>query len=257
MRPRFLKRITTCGMLLLFMGSPGKIPTVAAESTSEPTQVRITSSLDTDWRFLKGDAAGAEKPDFDDASWRKVNVPHDWSIEGPFDKNSPTGAAGGFLPAGIGWYRKQFTLRAGDQRRRVFVDFDGVMANSDVWINGFHLGKRPYGYVSFQYELTGHLKFGNEQNVLAVRADNSAQPASRWYAGAGIYRHVRLIVMNPIHIQHWGTFVTTPPVAADKAAVHVRSEVVNQSNAARSVSLKIIVLDSQGRSVQTTETKPQ
>ncbi len=94
MRPRFLKRITTCGMLLLFMGSPGKIPTVAAESTSEPTQVRITSSLDTDWRFLKGDAAGAEKPDFDDASWRKVNVPHDWSIEGPFDKNSPTGAVG-------------------------------------------------------------------------------------------------------------------------------------------------------------------
>src|SRR6266852_2267499 len=178
---------------------------------------RVTSSFDTDWRFLKGDAAGAEKPDFDDASWRKVNVPHDWSIEGPFDKNSPTGAAGGFLPAGIGWYRKQFTLRAGDQRRRVFVDFDGVMANSDVWINGFHLGKRPYGYVSFQYELTGHLKFGNEQNVLAVRADNSAQPASRWYAGAGIYRHVRLIVMNPIHIQHWGTFVTTPQVAADKA----------------------------------------
>jgi len=115
---------------------------------------RVTSSFDSDWRFLKGDAPGAEKPDFDDSAWRKQNVPHDWSIEGPFDEKNPTGGAGGFLPAGIGWYRKHFSLPRDFHDRRIFVDFDGVMANSDVWINGFHLGKRPYGYVSFRYELT-------------------------------------------------------------------------------------------------------
>ena len=125
-----------------------------------PAPVRAAILLDADWRFLKADAAGAEKPDFDDAAWRVLNVPHDWSIEGPFDARNPTGDAGGFLPAGVGWYRKHFTLPGGYATRRVFVDFDGVMANSDVWINGVHLGKRPYGYVSFRYELTGHLHFG-------------------------------------------------------------------------------------------------
>ena len=219
---------------------------------------RVSTSFDSDWRFLKSDAPGAEKPDFDDASWRKLDVPHDWSIEGPFDKNNPTGGAGGFLPAGIGWYRKHFILPTDYSRRRVFIDFDGVMANSDVWINGFHLGKRPYGYVSFRYELTGHLNFGsNKPNVLAVRVDNSGQPASRWYTGAGIYRHVRLVVTNPVHIEHWGTFVTTPQVATDKATVHVQSTVVNQSDGPRSVSLQISLIDPNGRTVQTAETKAQ
>src|SRR5580692_6078974 len=155
---------------------------------------RVTLAFDTDWRFLKSDAAGAEKPEFADADWRVLNLPHDWSIEGPFDRQNPTGGAGAFLPAGIGWYRKHFTLSADQARRRVFVEFDGVMANSDVWINGFHLGLRPYGYVGFRYELTGHVSSGKDANLLAVRADNSQQPASRWYAGAGIYRHVRLVL---------------------------------------------------------------
>src|SRR5581483_5543944 len=159
---------------------------------------RSTTSFDSDWRFEKGDASGAEAVEFNDSGWRTVNVPHDWSIEGPFDQKNPTGGAGGFLPAGVGWYRKHFALPASAARQRVFVEFDGVMANSDVWINGFHLGKRPYGYVSFRYELTGHLQSGpTPSNILAVRADNSGQPASRWYTGAGIYRHVRLIVTDP------------------------------------------------------------
>ena len=171
-------------------------------STQLAGNARVTSSFDSDWRFLKGDAPDAEKPDFDDSAWRKLDVPHDWSIEGPFDEKNPTGGAGAFLPAGVGWYRKHFTLPADYARRQVFIDFDGVMANSDVWINGFHLGRRPYGYVSFQYELTDHLNFdSNKPNVIAVRADNSGQPASRWYTGAGIYRHVRLIVTSPVHIQ--------------------------------------------------------
>ncbi len=213
--------------------------------------VRGTASFDTDWRFFRGDAPGLEKPEFDDSAWRKLDVPHDWSIEGPFDEKNPTGGAGGLLPAGIGWYRKRFTLPDDYARRRVFIDFDGVMANSDVWINGFHLGQRPYGYVSFEYELTGHLTFGNNQtNVVAVRADNSGQPASRWYTGAGIYRHVRLIAASPVHIQHWGTFVTTPPV-------RVQNEVINQSQTARRLSIQVEVLDPNGRAVQTSETKPQ
>jgi beta-galactosidase len=257
----FRKKVIVYGTLVLlfvgFAGSLVKNPAVAAP-TNAPAQYRITSSFDSDWRFLKGDAADAEQPDFDDAAWRKLDVPHDWSIEGPFDKNNPTGGAGGFLPSGVGWYRKHFTLPADDKGRRVFIDFDGVMANSDVWINGFHLGKRPYGYVSFRYDLTGHLSFGSEKrNVIAVRADNSGQPASRWYSGAGIYRHVRLVVTDPVHIEHWGTFVTTPQAGADQAMVRVQSEVVNQSNAARVLSLQVTVLDPNGRTVQTSETKTQ
>ena len=215
---------------------------------------RTTLSFDPDWKFLKDDAQGAEATDFDDSTWRSLSVPHDWSIEGPFDEHSPTGGAGGFLPAGIGWYRKHFTLPQDDAQKRVFIDFDGVMANSDVWINGFHLGKRPYGYVSFRYELTGHLTYGDTSpNVLAVRADNSGQPASRWYEGAGIYRHVRLVVTDPVHLDHWSTFVTTPSITADKATVHVQSTVVNQSDSPRQITLQLTVLDPSGKTVQSVQ----
>jgi beta-galactosidase len=223
--------------------------------------LRSTWYFDGDWRFLKGDAPGAEKPDFDDAAWRRLDVPHDWSIEGPFDEKNPTGRAGAFLPSGVGWYRKRFTLPAGPygfEGRRVFVEFDGVMANSDVWVNGFHLGRRPYGYVSFAYELTGHLNFGDDKpNVIAVRADTSAQPASRWYTGAGIYRHVRLVLTDPVHVEHWGTFVTTPQVSNARATVRVESAVVNQSESAREVSLEVALYAPGGRLVATAETEPQ
>jgi len=219
---------------------------------------RITTSFDPGWRFVKADEPGAERPEFDDSAWRTLDVPHDWSIEGPFDEKNPTGGAGAFLPAGVGWYRKHFPLPADYARRRVFIDFDGVMANSDVWINGAHLGKRPYGYVSFRYELTGHLSFGDQRpNVLAVRVDNSGQPASRWYAGAGIYRHVRLVVADPTHVEQWGTFVTTPRVSAGQAAVHVRSTVVNQSDASGAVFLEIAILGPDGRPVRSARTKAQ
>jgi len=175
---------------------------------------RNTIVLDSDWRFLKPTHQAPKSPSSRTPSGAPLNVPHDWSIEGPFDQKNPAGGAGGWLPAGIGWYRKHFTLPADYAKRRVFVEFDGVMANSEVWINGFRLGKRPYGYVSFRYELTGHVTFGAQNpNVLAVRADNSGQPASRWYAGAGIYRHVRLLVTDAVHLDQWATFVTTPQVA--------------------------------------------
>ena len=140
--------------------------------------------------------------------------------------------------------------------RCVYIDFDGVMANSDVWINGAYLGKRPYGYVSFRYELTGHLKFGAKaDNVIAVRAENSEQPASRWYAGAGIYRHVRLVAVDPVHIEQWATFVSTPKVAAESATVRVQSAVVNRSQAARTVAMQFMVVDPQDRGVGGARTK--
>lgn len=252
-----LKRLTTwCALAIITAGLPFRISATTTVRTIAPSQIRNTTSFDADWRFLKEDAAGAELPEFNDGAWRKLDVPHDWSIEGPFDKNNPTGGAGGFLPAGVGWYRKHFKLSREYKDRRVFIEFDGVMANSDVWINGVHLGKRPYGYVGFRYELTGHLSFGRD-NVIAVRADNSGQPASRWYSGAGIYRHVRLVVANPVHIEHWGTFVTTPQAGADEAVVRVQSEVVNQSNTSRVLSLQVTVLDPSGSTVQTAETKTQ
>ena len=213
-----------------------------------PDTPRVTAPFDADWRFLKADAPGAEAPGFDDSKWRPLSLPHDWSIEGPFDQNNPTGGAGGFLPAGVGWYRKHFTLAASDSHRRVYLEFDGVMANSDVWINGFHLGKRPYGYVSFRYDLTGHLQFGPDKpNVVAVRADNSGQPASRWYSGAGIYRHVRLLVMDPVHLEQWATFVSTPKITAQQATLHVETAVVNQSDAASAVAVAAVVQGPDGK----------
>ncbi|MEQ1645147.1 MAG: sugar-binding domain-containing protein, partial [Pyrinomonadaceae bacterium] len=227
---------------------------VFASILSTAGQGRVTKSFDNDWLFFKGDVAGSEKSDVADSAWRKLNVPHDWSIEGPFDAKNPTAGSGGFLPAGVGWYRKHFTVPVTQKDKRVFVEFDGVMANSDVWINGVHLGKRPMGYVSFGYELTRHLNFGKD-NVIAVRADNAGQPASRWYTGAGIYRHVRLLVADAVHIEKWSTFVTTPTVSEAEGAVKVSSRVINQSTAAKAVALDVKLLDPSGKLVGRTANK--
>ena len=204
-----------------------------------PPTVRSVQSFDADWRFLKADAPGAEQPAFADADWRKLDLPHDWSIEGPFARTNPSTGLGAWLPGGIGWYRHHFTLPATFTGRRVFVEFDGIMANSDVWINGVNLGHRPYGYVSFQYELTGHLNPPGQENVLAVKTDTSAQPASRYYYGAGIYRHVRLIATDSVHIAEWGEYVTTPQVSAEQATVHIQTTVTNQSDSPRQISVVV------------------
>jgi beta-galactosidase len=222
-------------------------------NNSQAADARLTENFDSDWSFLKADATGAEQNQFDDSAWRKLDVPHDWSIEGPFSETNKAGGAGAFLPSGIGWYRKHFTLPDNSQGRRVFIEFDGVMQNSDVWINGVLLGHRPYGYVSFSYELTGYLKFGGD-NVIAVRADTSAQPASRFYAGAGIYRHVRLVVTDPVHIPQWGVFVTTPQVSAAQATVQVETSVTNESNSPREVTVQTTLVSHGGKSVATSET---
>lgn len=186
---------------------------------------RVVLDFDSDWRFLKGDTANAEQASFNDANWRSLNVPHDWSIEGPYDRSNATGRGGGYLPAGVGWYRKTFSVPDAEAGKRFFTRFDGVMANSDVWINGHHLGKRPNGYVAFEYELTPYLQIGaGKKNVLTVRVDNSVQPASRWYTGAGIYRHVRLVSVHPVHIKQWGHFISARDVTTNRATVHVQTE---------------------------------
>ncbi len=148
--------------------------------------------FDTGWRFCLGDDPAARQPDFDDKNWRTLDLPHDWSIEGPVAKPPEGEGNGGFFTHGIGWYRKSFTLRP-TAGRKVVIEFDGVYMNSEVWINGQFLGRRPYGFMGFRYDLTQYLKTHGSPNVLAVRVDDSLEPSLRWYAGSGIYRHVRLI----------------------------------------------------------------
>jgi beta-galactosidase len=237
-------RISIIYFLLIFFSISGNAQTESS---------RVVRSFDNDWKFLKADMKGAEQTDFSDAQWRSLNLPHDWSIEGPYDRGNNTDRGGGYLPGGIGWYRKTFSLGETIARNLVFIEFDGIMANSDVWINGYHLGKRPNGYIGFQYELTGHLNFGkNKKNVIAVRADNTAQPASRWYTGAGIYRHVRLIITNPLHISHWGIFITAPDTSNEKAPVQLQANVINQSSSTENIILQTIILSPEDKVVAST-----
>ena len=182
-------------------------------------QARTRESFNADWKFQLGDDSLASQSDFNDSNWRTLNLPHDWSIEGEFNKDNPSTTAEGALPTGIGWYRKTFTMPESSNGKKVFVDFDGVFKNSEVWINGQLLGQRANGYISFRYELAPFLKFGKEKNVIAVRVDNSAQPNSRWYTGSGIYRNAWLVTTNTIHVAHWGTYVTTPEVNKQQATV--------------------------------------
>lgn len=220
-------------------------------------EARTTERFTENWRFSTGDFEEAHRPEFNDSSWRLLNLPHDWSIEGKFDENHPATVGGGALPGGIGWYRKSFTLDAEDSTGMVFIDFDGVYMDSKVWINGHLLGNRPNGYISFRYDLTPYLHFGDSENVIAVRVDNSLQPNSRWYSGSGIYRNVWLVKTGRVHIGHWGTFVTTPEVSEKHAGVHIQTEVMNQYPDAQIVQLKTSLLDEDGNSIASTENREQ
>jgi beta-galactosidase len=199
-------------------------------------QPRERLNFNRDWRFHPGEALGAAQPGFPDADWRRLDLPHDWSIEGPY---SPENASGtGYLPGGIGWYRKEFPIATGSTGRRYLVEFDGVYRDSDVWINGHHLGHRPYGYSSFAYDLTPWIRYGTKPNVLAVRVDHSHAADSRWYTGSGIYRSVWLTVTGPVHVDHWGTYLYTPEVRDSEALVSVEASVVNESAAAATVRVE-------------------
>ncbi len=205
--------------------------------------------MDRNWKFFLGDDAGASRINFNDQNWRTLDLPHDWSIEGQFTKDAPTGGGGGYLPTGIGWYRKVFSLPSSVRGKQVSIQFDGVYRNSEVWINGHYLGKRPNGYVSFVYDLTPYLIKG--KNTLAVRVDNSLQPNSRWYSGSGIYRHVWLNVTNPLHIAHWGTYITTPTVDSSAATVSIKTKIENKGQTGATAILISTVIDENGREVAT------
>jgi beta-galactosidase len=209
--------------------------------------VRERRNFDDAWQFHKGDVPGAQAPAADDSGWRRLRLPHDWSIEGPYAAENASGT--GYPPGGIGWYRKSFQFPQSDREHRVFIQFDGIYRDSDVWINGHHLGHRPYGYSSFEYDLTPWLQFGAARNVLAVRVDHSVSADSRFYTGSGIYRHVWLLVTAPVHVSHWGTYVHTPVVTDAQALVSAETVVVNQSAKAMAVRLTTSIVDAAGHSV--------
>ncbi len=212
---------------------------------------RAVIDIDKDWRFKIGNFPESIDNSFDDSSWRQLNIPHDWSIEGKYNKYNKTGRGGGYLPAGDGWYRKRISFSEYHIGDRVLVQFDGVMANSEVYINGHLLGIQPYGYTSFEYDMTHHVIFGeNIENILVVRANNLNQPSSRWYTGAGIYRHARIIIKKPVHISQWGVFITTPEVSSNRAVVNANVQLENKSEKDKQVTIKSTVKDKHGKEVK-------
>jgi beta-galactosidase len=231
-----------------------------AQSKNSPLSV-INRSIpfDDNWLFLKSSDINAEEPTFNDSKWEKVDLPHDWSINdlpnqtegqviGPFDKKSPGSTQTGFTLGGTGWYRKKFKTARTAQNKCVTIYFDGVYMNSDVWLNGHHLGNHPHGYTPFFYDLTPYLKPLGQENILAVRVRNEGSTA-RWYSGSGIYRHVWLTATDPVHIAPWGISITTPEVSGDKAIVSVKSIINNELAAQQNIRLVTTILSPDGKAV--------
>jgi len=219
---------------------------------------REVENFNGDWKFCLNIGAdeNPDAPGFDDSGWRKLNLPHDWAIEGDFDEHNPSGTGGGALPGGIGWYRKNFKISKKDQGKIISIEFDGVYMNSSVWINGHLLGNRPYGYISFSYDLTPYINWeGN--NVIAVKVDNSDQPNSRWYSGCGIYRDVRIVKTHPVHIPQWGTYVITTVNPDGTATVHVEADARNLGYTTVTATVRHTIINTKGKKVSTIESIPQ
>lgn len=214
-------------------------------------QARQVIDCNKNWKFYLGNDTAARLPDYNHKAWRTLSLPHDWSIEGDFSKDHPATTQGGALPAGIGWYRKTFVLPAAALNKNVRIEFDGIYRNSEVWINGHYLGKRPNGYISFQYNLTPYLNKTPAGNVIAVRVDNSQQPNSRWYSGSGIYRNVRLVITNKTAVAHWGTKVSTELSPKRKAArVHIATTIENQQQQPAGIELVNTIYNHRGEIAQ-------
>jgi beta-galactosidase len=214
---------------------------------------RNVTLIDLSWRFMLGDVPEAVDPAYDDTHWRQLDVPHDWSIEGPFLATNPSGPRGGYAPGGIGWYRKCIRTNEILGDRRLFIRFDGIYMNSTIWINGQELGTHPYGYTTLEYELTPYLRNPGQNNIIAVRVDNSIQPGSRWYSGSGIYRHVQLIETSGLYVPTDGVYLTTPTVSKDFAEVKAVTEVHNSGQHAIHCTLKTQVADKLGKLLQESE----
>ena len=211
---------------------------------AQSLSARDRQSFDKDWLFVLADSAGMQNSEYSDGHWRRLNLPHDWAIEGDFSPSNPSGASGGALPGGIGWYRKHFSLSPDEKYDRFTITFDGVYMNSTVYINGHKLGTRPYGYSTFEYDLTPYI-YKKGDNVIAVKVDNSDQPNSRWYSGCGIYRHVWLTkTLKEAYIPQWGQYVATTPKG------DVRVKVDFHANGSRmKLSIRNTIYDAAGKVV--------
>lgn len=227
---------------MLFLG--------ACSSLSSESRERL--SFNDGWLFSLADDSLAARPEFVDSGWRKLNLPHDWAIEGDFSQDNPSGTGGGALPGGVGWYRKTFVAENKDKGKHFRIEFDGVYMNSEVFINGICLGKRPYGYISFSYDLTPYLKWG-EKNVIAVRVDNAEQPNSRWYSGCGIYRNVWLLKTGDVCVAEWGTYVTTAKVDGQGASLNLVTTLENTGKENADVTVRSVLKDAEGKEVAQVE----
>jgi beta-galactosidase len=205
---------------LLIMLITVPITTVSAQVTG-----REVLDFDYGWKFYKGDIQRGQDTVYDDAGWRIVDLPHDWSIEGPFSNEFASCTA--YLPGGIGWYRKNFVIPYKEKGKEIFLSFAGIYNNSEVWINGHFLGERPNGYISFQYDITPFISY-EKQNLVAVRVDHSQYADSRWYTGSGIYRDVKIVFSSPVHIANWGVFAKTENVNEKRAVLSVETKVRNE-----------------------------
>jgi beta-galactosidase len=221
------------------IASADQVEVIKLASTS-----RTQADFDRDWRFSQGDFPTAVMPAFEDSHWHRVNLPHDWSIEGPLSPDHASGT--GYAPGGIGWYRKHFRVDLSATGKIVMIEFDGVYDHSEVWVNGQYVGGRPYGYSSFECDLTPYLKFGLQENVVAVRVDHSRLADSRWYTGSGIYRHVRLRITDKLRIAHWGTYVTTPEVKENSAVIRIETMVENNAGTTKKLSLQSEIITPDG-----------
>lgn len=219
--------------------------------SNENTVIENEQLFDFNWKFALNDQPGAEVAGYNDDEWRTLNLPHDFSIEHAFDSAYQTKAAGAYAYSGIGWYRKHFTLQKNTEGKRVAIRFNGIYRNSDVWINGHHLGFRPYGYTTFSYDLTSYLNAAGTENIIAVKVNTAEQPNSRWYTGAGIYRHVWLHVSDPTHLVENEVFAQTISVDKDIAKVDVTVEIAAKENEDRHVTIVCTLTNKNGQSVST------
>jgi beta-galactosidase len=250
-RREFLASATKAALLTQFGGKA----VLAEASRRDSSSARERLSIDVGWRFHRDDAPGADAIAYDDAHWIPVDLPHDWSILGPFSPDAPGEQRVAYLPTGIGWYRKTLQLPNSAEGRKVRIEFDGVYMNSEVWINGHSLGLRPYGYTTFEYDLTPYLHPNGAPNILAVRVDNSQQPSTRYYSGSGIYRHVWLNVTGPIAVDHWGAFVTTVSAKPEVARLRIAVQVRNESGASGALVVRHSLQSSDGTSVAHAESQ--
>lgn len=216
--------------------------------------MRERINIDFDWKFMLEDSDASMQPAFDDSSWRKVDLPHDWSIEGKPHPDNPAQAGGGFFPGGLGWYRKQLQVPEKLGNRKILIQFDGVYQNSEVWCNGNFCGFRHYGYSSFCYDITPYVEPGKTA-LIAVRVDNSRQKNCRWYSGSGIYRHVWLTLASKLRVDNWGTYITTENVTSEFANVICRTTVINDNHKNCEFSIKSILLDNDDNEIGTAETQ--